>query len=271
MNVIANTAWNLGKPMHGDPIITIASQVENIKTLAEAEDMIRELTDASNFNLFKLGGAIVRAQELFDKPNSGFEGYENFRQYLAKVVYGNYGIRYDKAMHAARIYRKLRGLEIPWSAFGNIGWTKVVMLLDVVTKDNVEHWVAKATEMNNGSLKARVEAEKQKGAQKGRKTVSTKIFKLHEDQKELVEDAIAKMKAESGTQDDSVALEYIMHNYMGAGIQFQNWEQALTYAAKQQSDDPPLFMHVVVKKLEELFPGYKLDITLLAKDAPQAA
>jgi hypothetical protein len=263
MNVIANTAWNVGKPMDGDPIITIASRVENIKTLAEAEDMLRDISDATNFNLFKLGGVIVVAQKLFDKTNPKFKDYKNFLDYIEKV----YGIRYGKAMRAAGIYRKLRHLDVPWSAFENIGWTKVVMLLDVVTKDNVQEWVAKAKEMNNGSLKTHVEAEKQKGA-----PVTTKIFKLHKDQKQLVDDALAKMKEESGTEGDAVALEYLCTNYMGAGIQFQNWDQALTYYVKHLGqNEVPIFVQKVVARLGQLFPELNIKVTITLKEAPAAA
>jgi hypothetical protein len=262
MNVIATTAWNVGKSMDGDPIIAIASQVEKVKTLAEAEEGLRAVVDAINFNLFKFGGFIVVAQKLFDEANSGFKGCKNFREYIEKGL----GIRYGKAMHAARIYRKLRYLGIPWSAFENIGWTKVLILLDVITKDNVEQWVAKAKEKNNGSLKSLVDAEKTKGS-----PVTTKIFKLHEDQKQLVDDALAKMKEESGTESDAVALEYIIQNYMGAGIQFQNWDQALTYAAKHQTDDPYSVVAKVINRLEALFPSLEIDVKVTLKEAPATA
>jgi hypothetical protein len=155
---------------------------------------------------------------------------------------------------------------VPWSAFGGIGWTKVVMLLDVVTKDNVGQWVAKAKEINNGSLKALVDAAKQKSA-----PVNTKTFKLHEDQKQLVDDALAKMKEESGTESDAVALEYIIQNYMGAGIQFQNWDQALTYAAKHQTDDPYSVVAKVINRLEALFPSLEIDVKVTLKEAPATA
>jgi hypothetical protein len=155
---------------------------------------------------------------------------------------------------------------VPWSAFGGIGWTKVVMLLDVVTKDNVEQWVAKAKEINNGSLKALVDAAKQKSA-----PVNTKTFKLHQDQKALLDDGLAKMKAESGTESDAVALEYIVQNYMGAGIQFQNWDQAVTYAAKHQGEDPYSFVAKVVERLEQLFPSLEIDVKITLKEAPAAA
>ncbi len=262
MNMIASTEWNVGKPMNNDPIITFASQVENIKTLAEAEGMLRDLMYEAEFNMFKLGGFIVVGQKLFDKSDSKFEGCKTFLEYIAKV----YGIRYHKAMRAAGIYTKLRHLGVPWSAFGGIGWTKVGMLLDVVTKDNVEQWVAKAKEMNSGSLKAHVDAAKHKSP-----PVTIKIFKLHEDQKQLVDDALAKMKEESGTENDAVALEYIVQNYMGAGIQFQNWDQALTYAAKHQTDNPYSFVAKVINRLEALFPSLEIDVKVTLKEAPAMA
>src|SRR6266498_5611136 len=99
MNVIANTVWNVGKPMDHDPIITIASQVEKVKTLAEAEEMYRAVSDADNFALFKIGGVIVVAQKLFDKANSKFKDYKNFREYDENV----YGILYNKTMTEAAI------------------------------------------------------------------------------------------------------------------------------------------------------------------------
>src|SRR6266542_1292942 len=172
-------ALNLTGGPADDPIIKFASQIEN-KTLTEVEEIIKNLIDAREFNFFKLGGAIARAQALFNESKS------EFRKYVEKV-YGDYG----KAMRAAQTYKKLVYLEIPWSAFEGIGWTKVLALLDVVTKDNVKQWVAKAKEMNFPSLKALVEAEKQKGKpgmEQGPKTVTTKTFQLHEDQKEVVND-----------------------------------------------------------------------------------
>jgi hypothetical protein len=170
-------------------------------------------------------------------------------------------------MRAAGIYKKLLQLEIPWSAFDNIGWTKVLVLRDVVTKDNVKQWVAIAKKMNFPSLKAQVEAEKHKGkpgTEPGPKTITSKTFQLHEDQKEIVEAALNKIKEESGTAVDSVALEYMAQNHLGAGIQFQNWDQALTYAVKHQ-EDRTLFVQQVITRLEELCPEFDINVEIAPK------
>jgi hypothetical protein len=250
-----------------DPIIAFASKIEKVSTRTEIDGIIKDHSNARQFELFKLGGAIAVAQVLFAKSKSEFEDYKNFREYVEKA----HGIPYSKAMRAAQIYKKLVDLEIPWAAFENIGWTKVLILLDVVTEDNVKHWVAKAKEMNVPSLKSLVEAEKQKGkteTEQGPKAVSTKSFQLHEDQKEVVNAALNKIKEESGTAFDAVALEYMAQSCLGGGTQFQNWDQALTYKIKHH-EDRLLLLHEVITRLEQLYPDVEIEIKL--KDSVVAA
>jgi hypothetical protein len=129
----------IGEPMD-DPIIKFASQIEKVKTRTEIEETIKKHSNARQFELFKLGGAIAVAHALFEKSKSEFEDCKNFREYVEMVL----GIDYSTAMRAAGIYRKLVHLGIPWSAFENLEWTKVLVLLDIVTKDNVKPLVAKA-------------------------------------------------------------------------------------------------------------------------------
>jgi hypothetical protein len=205
-----------GAPAENDLILEFASMIEKVKTATKLEEIIKNLSDEREFDFFKLGGAIARAQALFDKSKPEFAGYKSFREFV-ETVYGDYG----KALHAAKIYKKLVDLEIPWSAVEEIGWTKIRVLLDVVTKENVKQWVAQAKGMNFPTLKAHVKAEKQKsksGTEEAPKPVASKTFQLHEDQKEAVNAALEKIKEESGTPFDSAALEYLAQNYLGAGI-----------------------------------------------------
>jgi hypothetical protein len=119
--------------------------------------------------------------------------------------------------------------------------------------------------MNVPSLKAHVEAEKQKGkpdTEQGPKTITTKTFKLHPDQKELVEEMLTKAKDEGNTEFDTVALEYVAQNYIGGGLQFSTWDQGLTYASKQHSDDPLVFVQKVVTRLKELFPQLNIAVEI---------
>jgi hypothetical protein len=252
-----------------NPIITFASKIEKVTTRIEVEENIKNFRDAREFDFFKLGGAIAVAQSLFTKKKSEFEGYKNFGHYIEAV----HGIPYGKAMHAARMYRKLVDLDVPWSAFENIGWTKVRLLLDVVTKDNVKTWVAKAKEMSFLSLEALLKAEEQKDkpqTEQGTSTITTKSFRLHEDQKQLVNDAIKKAQAETGSAVEAANLEAICQSYIGAGLLFSDWEPAFTYAAKHTNDAAALVQKLVAMA-QDLFPQLSIAVEITFKESAPAA
>jgi hypothetical protein len=258
-----------GASIDDDPIITFASKIEKVSTRTEIEEIIKTLNDEREFDFFKLGGAIAVAQALFDKSKSEFKGYKNFREYVKKAL----GIGYSNAMRAAEIYKKLLQLEIPWSAFENIGWTKVLALLDVVGKDNVKQWVAKAKGMNVLSLNALVEAEKQKGKPEtvqGPKAITTKTFKLHADQKQLVADGLKKAQDETGSDVEAVNLEAVFQNYLGGGLAFADEDQAMTYAAKH-ANDPQVFVEKQVARLKQLFPQLDITVEITLKKPAAAA
>jgi hypothetical protein len=227
---------------------------------------VKGLADANGFDLFRLGGAVVRAQELFETKKLEFEGYKSFREYIEE----GHGIRYSKAMHAAQIYRKLLDSNLPWSAFESIGWTKVRLVLDVVTKDNIGQWVAKAKAMNFPSLKALVEAEKHKGdpeKEHGPKTITTKTFKLHPDQKQLIEEGLKKASEETGSPFDNANLEAIIQSYLGSGFMFADVEHAMAFAAKHHADDPQAFVEKQIARLQQLFPQLNIAVEITWKEA----
>ena len=84
-------------------------------------------------------------------------------------------------------------------------------------------------------------------------TVTTITFKVHPDQKEIINQALEKAKQVIPTQVQTVALEGICQEYMGAGISFSDWRQALAYASKH-TDDPFAFIQQVITKVESLCP-----------------
>src|SRR6266567_6742612 len=105
-------------------------------------------------------------------------------------------------MYAADIYIRLIELDLPGSTFQGIGWTKVVRLLAIVTKENVKEWVEKAKVMSRPKLEAHIKAEKEKnktGKDHQPKTVITRTFKLHPDQKQILTAALEKAMKESNT------------------------------------------------------------------------
>jgi hypothetical protein len=60
-----------------------------------------------------------------------------------------------------------------------------------------------------------------------------KTFKLHPDQMEILEAALKYVKAKSGTAHDTVALEYIIQEFMGCGMGFANLKGALIAQRKK--------------------------------------
>ena len=207
---------------------------------------------------------MLRAGELFATKKAEFEEYKSFRDYIEAA----HGIRYHKAMHAAQIYRKLLDLNLPWSELKSIGWTKVRLLLDVVTKENIKQWIANAKAMNYHSLKALVEAEKHYGeADTGQvpKTITTKTFKLHVDQKELVDDVLLKVSEVTGSHVDSVNLEAVFQSYLSGGGMYADVSDAMAYAAKHV-DDPLAFVEKQVATLQHLFPQLNIAFEITSKE-----
>src|SRR6266511_678967 len=92
-----------GAGMQNDPLMAIASKIEKISSRAEVEAIIKASIDAAGFSFFMLGGAVVRAQELFATAKSQFPEYKNFREYIERGLENEY----TRAMRAGQVYRKI--------------------------------------------------------------------------------------------------------------------------------------------------------------------
>ena len=132
-------------------------------------------------------------------------------------------------------------------AFG-IGWTKVRVLLPVLTKENIPEWVEKANGMNSESLKAAVRDALNGGKQKAEGTLpNVKTI-------DIVDAALEKAKTVANTPDNAVAMELICQFYMSGGA---DWKQALALALKATSDSVTL-VGQVVSHLKELCPDLEI-------------
>jgi hypothetical protein len=80
---------------------------------------------------------------------------------------------------------------------------------------------------------------------------SYKTFKLHPDQKEIVEAALKLAKEKSGTAHDTVAFELICQQFMGTGIAFPDAKSAMTAEYKKAGDETT-FLTVVAEALTEI-------------------
>jgi len=81
------------------------------------------------------------------------------------------------------------------------------------------------------------------------KTLTTKIFKLHADQRETIEQALSQVKEQTHTEYDAVALELICADYMSSP----------TLAKKLQS----LGLEAALAQVEKAFPQANITVELI--------
>jgi hypothetical protein len=98
----------------------------------------------------------------------------------------------------------------------------------------------------------------------------TKTFKLHPDQKQLVEDGLKKASEETGSSFDAPNLEAIIQSYLGSGFMFADVEHAMAFEAKR-ADDPEAFVEEQVARLQHLFPQLNITVEVTWKEAAVAA
>lgn len=249
-----------------DPIVSFAQKIEAVKARADIEEIIRDLTDETEKNDFMIGGALARVQE--NKEWWSESGYESFKDYVETATPLS---SYRKGMYCIELYKKIITLDVPYLAFGGLGWSKIIPLMKIVNKDNLAEWVEKAKDMTVLALEANI-AEELGNAKKvgdkssGQPATTTMTFKLHHDQKEIVEDAIKEAMKQVPTEAKTVALEAIAQSYMGTGIAFKKWQDALTYFAKHSSAKMS-FAQDVIEHLEKVCPEIVINADVEEKSA----
>ncbi len=200
-----------GEVLEGDPLWDVAQEIETIDDPETAEQKAKEYLDEGGFAYFKLGGVLTRIEENDWKGN-----HETFRDYVESAI----GVGYHKARRLIAIYTGLLEMGVPWEKLAPIGWSKTILLLDVMDAKNADGWIAKAISMTYLQLGEDIKAYKksqESGQPETPTTVSTKTFKLHADQKASVEAALDKAKQEAPTEYDSVALEHLCQTYLSPG------------------------------------------------------
>ena len=196
-----------------DQILDIAHELENM-TKEKAEELAFDLVNNEGQNEFRLGGVFSVI-----KSNGWFDGFKDFKAYVSE----KYGVEYRKAQYCINIYEKLIAEQISWSKVSGLGWTKLSILVPVITADNIDSWVTKAMEVNCDTLKALVKAALSNGGaveEEGKITseVVKMAFTVHPDQKETIKAALEKAKGEVNTEFDTVALENICVGYLGGAV-----------------------------------------------------
>lgn len=199
-----------------DIIADTAAFVENL-TKDSAYELVLNMDNEAAFFQFKLGGAlsVIQSNEWYKETN------ENFREFVEV----EFGIKYRKAMYLIAIYNNLVESGVEYEKVKALGWTKLSVISGIITQENVDDWVKAAKEMTVLELKEYIKDQEKgsvaaggeppaKGEGSTTKTVSTLTFKLHADQREVVDEAIEKAKNDADTEYPTVALEAICMSYV---------------------------------------------------------
>jgi hypothetical protein len=250
-----------GVIVEADPLLDMVHEIENMKE-KEVYDVIAVLMEQTDITHFKLGGILSIAS-----ANQWFQGYASFREF----VEGKYGLAYRKAMYLIEIYNKLANSGIPWEKFKDLGWTKIQVIARIVNKDNVDQWVAIATEQNLMTLLETVKSalSKKPDQIEGEvKTVTTMSFKVHQDQKISIDSAIAKAKEAAGTDVGTVALDFICIEYLGG----QSLAQRIATVGPSQAGKAVAQAFAANEEMLTSFMveiGFKEALSAVAATAPQ--
>lgn len=237
----------------GDLIFDIAHEVETMGKQKALNTAVK-LADEIDENFFKLGGILKVIVE-----QQWYEGYPSYEAFLLE----KFDFAKRKSDYLIKIYTTLVKHQIPYQKVAKLGWTKTKELVDVITAENVDEWVAKALPLTVAELKALLKSLKpeSEGKNSGKTTdeVVTMKFKLHKDQAEVVQSALAKAKGEMNTEVDTVAISSICSGYLAGAVSLPQTEVNLIELFKQ------LGYKQVLTTFGEVFPEIDVDVSVPEK------
>jgi hypothetical protein len=95
------------------------------------------------------------------------------------------------------------------------------------------------------------------------------VFWPHPDQEEIITAALDLSKKKVSTEHQTVALEAICQSYMGTGIAFKKWDEALSFYAKGVTDQMS-FAEGVISHLKKVLPGIDINAAIAPKEEAKA-
>lgn len=241
-----------------DLIIDIVQTVENLKA-TEARELVVQLCEGAEFTFFKLGGVLSVIQ-----ANGWYEPYASFKDYVETER----GINYRTARYWISIYNGIVESGVPWAKVKHLGWTKLKEIVPVLTLDNVDHWVALAEKQTTLQLIETVKKaqlpDDMSEADGAAKTVTTKTFKVHDDQRATIEAALTKCREIAQTEVDTVALEYICLDYLngfqGKPAPAGDLKSLFAGILEKHDGDGEAALGEIFKAFEQVFPKVNLTV-----------
>jgi hypothetical protein len=230
----------------GDLIQDIAVEIAGLSKI-KALNLAEKLSTEIETDHFRLGGVL---KMILDQQ--WYEGFPTFDAFVLE----KFGFAVRKAHYLIEIYTHLVDKQIPWEKVSGLGWTKLKDLAKHLTAENVDEWVAKATPVTVAELQAMLKP--QAGTTESTKTTSDVVklqFKLHQDQAEQVNSALAKAKGELQTDHDNTAIAAICGGYLSNAQGVQTTGGGMSVEAFKAAG------YVAVLALfEQAFPEINLDV-----------
>ena len=247
-----------GEILPDDKIAEVVAEIENLDK-ANALSVAIHLDDDNQFSLFRLGGVLAKIQK-----QKWYDPYPTFRDYVEQV----HGMDYRTATYWTKTYGAMASNGVPWSKVEGIGWTKLSRIASILTLDNVDEWVELCEKHNLSTIEAHIKSlkggNKELTAEEGAvvvKEVTTMTFKVHADQKEVIRTALDKAKSVSGTEVDTVALEYIASDFLSGTQKPFNLKAHLAAIGLENA----------LEALQDAFPNADISATLNDEDESEAA
>lgn len=265
-SAVAISTTKTGEVLSPDEFSNTVSEIENLKA-KDALDLVDKLSDASDFTLFKLGGVLSRIHE--DGWYKELK-FSTFREYVEQ----RHALGYRKAMYWIAIYKDLVSSGVPYAAVSSVKWSKLKEIASVINNDNVDEWVQAANENTIDNLIKLVSNYKKSGSEEvagqlsttAEGVISTMAFKVHTDQKENIQAALDKAKAEAKTDVNTVALEYICIAFNSGAT------------AKGKAKVPPIKdqlagmdLETAAQALIDAFPDFTINISVEAPEGEEEA
>jgi len=193
---------------------------------------------------------IQQAELLALLEDAGCYGdHHTFRDVCEK----DFDIPHQVARQMVRVSNWLALLSVDPDDAARLGPGELRLLAKHIAPDELNgEWIVKAMGMTFPELEAHLK-ECSEHPLIGNATTK-RVFYLHRDQAEVVQEAVGRIKEESGTKHDAVALEYICQSYLGFPPMVVSRAQVVETLASFGLD----FAYGV---FAEAFPGQELKVT----------
>lgn len=264
-----------------DAISDTCQAVESLKA-DEAISIGKELLESQEYSEFKLGGILSVIDINGYWQQTGAESFKSFIQ-------EHYNIQYRKANYLMKIYNSLVVSGVDWEQVNHIGWSKLKEICEKLTTENVDTWVKLAESNTVVNLIEEIKKRDGDGNPKEPKpdkndadtpNVSTRTFRLHEDQKATVNDAVEMVKEQLDTEHDSTAIthmcEMTLQGKLGkksagaAPAKSKDWnEQIRERAASEDEEERVQVVYDVIELMSELYPEYDFSVDQASSDGDE--